>query len=78
MLRGEGGPDAGFPNVLTLLASIQQPAAIATMTVEKFSASMTSKETTYSYPLLARSNVGDKTELIQIAPIPPFLVYDGF
>ena len=39
---------------------------------------MTSKGTSYRYPLLARSNVVDTTELLNISPIPPFLVYDGF
>ena len=33
---------------------------------------------TYNYPLLARSNVSDTTKLLQIAPIPQLLVYDGF
>ena len=39
---------------------------------------MTAKGTVYSYPLLALSNASDTTKLLQIAPIPPFIIYDGF
>ena len=35
------------------------------------------KITTYSYSFLARANVGGTNEQLQIAPISPFLVYDG-
>ena len=48
------------------------------MTVEQFRTKFTAKGSTYSYPLLAHTNVGGTTELLEIAPIPPFLVYDGF
>ena len=75
---GERGPDFGCPNVLTLPASIHQPIYITTMTIKRFSTKLTAKGSTYSYPLLARTNVGGTTELLQIASIPPFLVYDGF
>ena len=78
MLSGEGGPYLGCPNVLNLPASIYQSESIATMNVKQFSAKVTEKGTTYSYPLLVHSNVGDTTELLQISPIPSFLVYDGF
>ena len=78
MISGQVGPDLGCPNVLTLPASIQQPSAIGTMTVKHFSAKFTAKGLTYSYYLRSRTNVGGTTELLQIAPIPPFLVYDGF
>ena len=37
MLIGKGGPDIGFPNVLTFPESIHKPASIATITVEQFS-----------------------------------------
>ena len=37
ILSGEGGPDIGCPNIITLPASIHQPASIAAMTIEKFS-----------------------------------------
>ena len=48
------------------------------MEVEQFITKVTAKGTAYNYPLPARSNASDTTELLQIAPIPPFLVYDGF
>ena len=37
MLSGEGEPDFGCQNVLTLPASIHQPAYIATMNIKHFS-----------------------------------------
>ena len=77
-LRGEGGRDLGCPNVLTFPVSIKQPASIATMKGGNFIIKMTSKVTAYNYPLLARFNVSDTTKLLQIAPIPSFLVYDDF
>ena len=43
MLSGEGVPDFGCPNVLTLPASIHQPAYIATMTIKNFSTKLTEK-----------------------------------
>ena len=64
--------------MLTLPASIHQPESIATMTSKQFIAKETAKVIAYSYPLLVRSNVRDTTKLLQIALIPPFLVYDGF
>ena len=64
--------------MLTLPASIHQTAPIATMIIEQFSTKVTAKVIAYNYPLLARSNFSDTTKLLQIAPIPPFLVYDGF
>ena len=48
MLSGEGKPDKGFPNVLTLPYSIHQTTSIDTMTVKKFSTKVTEKVTTYS------------------------------
>ena len=78
MLSGEGGLDLGCPNMLTLPVSIHQPAFIATMTIERFSTNVTSKGTALNYPLLARSNASYTTKLPQIAPIPPFLIYEWF
>ena len=78
MISGEGGLDLGLPNVLTLPPSIHQPTFIVTITVKQFSTKVTEKRTTYIYHLLARSNVSDTTEILQVTPIPPFLVYDGF
>ena len=48
MISGEGGPELGCPNVLTLPYSIHQPESIATMTVKHFSDKLTEKGSTYS------------------------------
>ena len=78
MLRGEGGPDFGCQNVLTLSASIHQPASIATTNINQFSTKPIEKGSNYSYPLIARTHVGSTTKLPQITLIPPLFVYDGF
>ena len=78
MLSGEGGPYLGCPNVLTLPASSNQLAYITTMTVKQFITKVTKKVTAYNYSLLAHSNVSDTTKILQIAPVPTFLVSNGF
>ena len=64
--------------MLTPPSSIQQPASIMAITIEHFSTKVTAKGTSYKYPLLVRSNISDRTELLQIAHIPSFLIYNGF
>ena len=39
---------------------------------------MTTKGVTYTYPLVTRNAVTGTGELMQLAPIPPHLVYNGF
>ena len=78
MISGEGGSDLGGPNVLTPPASIHQPASIATMTIEIFSTKVKEKGKAHNYPFLVCSNVNNTTKVLQISPIPPFLLYDGF
>ena len=51
---------------------------MAVMTEAQFSTTITSKGATYTYPLLAKSNVMNSEQTMQMAPIPPYLVYDGF
>ena len=78
MHSGEVGPDLGCANVLTLPSSIYQPANIAKIKIKEFITKVTAKVTAYNYPLLIRSNFSDTTKLLQIDPIPTFLIYDGF
>ena len=67
-----------MPKFSLLPASVHQLSSIAAITVKHFSTKLASKVTAYNYPLLARSNASDITKLLQIAPIPPFLLYNGF
>ena len=52
MLNGEGGTDLVCPNSLTLPDSIHQPAAIAIMNVEQFSAKLKKKQQPIATPSL--------------------------
>ena len=48
------------------------------MTDRQFSETLTTKGAGYSYPLLQRLNVTNTEETMQLAPILPYYVYDGF
>ena len=48
------------------------------MTEAQFTTTITAKGAAYTYPLLAKSNVMNTDRTIQMAPIPPYFVYDGF
>ena len=48
------------------------------MTETKFSTMLTAKGPTYLYPSLARNAVTTLAEVFKLAPIPPYMVYDGF
>ena len=77
-LHGEGGNDLGNPDTLVLPGSIRIRVDVLTMTATQFSTALTEKGANYSHPLLARARVAETSSLMQISPIPPFLVYDGF
>ena len=77
-LHGEGGNDLGNPDTLVLPGSIRTKVDVLTMSAMQFSTALTEKGANYSHPLLARARVADTSSLMQISPIPPFLVYDGF
>ena len=51
---------------------------VAVMTEAQFSATITAKGEADTYPLLAKSNVTNTERTMQMAPIPPHFVYDGF
>ena len=77
-LHGEGGNDLGNPDTLVLPGSIRTKVDVLTMTATQFSTALTEKGANYSHPLLARARVAETSSLMQISPIPPLLVYDGF
>ena len=78
MLTGDGDIDIGPPTPLTLPASVVNFNEVLTMTQEQFCEKLTTKGATYTYPLLAGNKVRDTKIIMQIAPIPPYLVLDGF
>ena len=78
MLHGDGNKDIGPPQPLVLPSTMVEKHSIATMTEAQFSSTLTAKGAGYSYPLLPRASVTTSLEMMQLAPIPPYLVYDGF
>ena len=77
-LQGDGNADLGPPQTVCLPAIVVEPKTVSVMTVYQFSKIITSKGAGYSYPLLALNAVNTSGEIMQISPIPPYFVYDGF
>ena len=48
------------------------------MTKNQFSTALTTKGVGYTHPLLNLIAVTTTEEIMQVAPIPPYFVYDGF
>ena len=51
---------------------------VATMTKNQFSTALTTKGVGHTSLLLNRVAVTTTKEIIQVAPIPPYFVYNGF
>jgi hypothetical protein len=77
-LCGDGGLEIGPPTSLSLPHSISNRQLVAVMTPDQFSTKITEKGANFTWPLLSQGKVTTQQEIMQIAPIPPFVVYDGF
>jgi hypothetical protein len=77
LLQGDGGGDLGTPRPLTLPKTVLNRAEIASMTEAQFTAALTTQGNNFTYPLVARLHINTTQNLMKLAPIPPFLVYDG-
>ena len=77
-LTGDGGPDIGTPLPLVLPPETLALTQKLCLTQEQFIAQINAQGATYTFPLVRRSNAADTTETVmQIAPIPSFLILDG-
>ena len=76
--QGNGNTVLGQPQPVCLPATVVEPKTVTVMTVDQFSASINYKGAGYSYPLLAQNAVNTTGGIMQISPIPPYFVYDGF
>jgi hypothetical protein len=76
-LCGEGGNDIGTPTTMSLPATIRDQKEVATMTAAQFSSKLTEKGANFTWPLYTRDRIQTMGTIMQIAPLPPFLVYDG-
>ena len=78
-LNGDGGKDIGAPTAITLPASTTDIIEVACMTEEVFDQRLRDKGgEAYTWPLAARNTVTTSADIMQLAPIPAFLVFDGF
>jgi hypothetical protein len=78
VLHGDGGPDIGTPQPFTLPITTLNKNVTATMTTEQFRSTVTARGPDFQHPLLTRNRVLTEQDIMQISPIPAYLVYDGF
>ena len=78
-LNGDGGPEIGAPTAITIPAEARDSNKVACMSEEVFEQRLRDKGgASYTWPLATRNNVTTSEEVMQICPIPAFLVFDGF
>ena len=77
-LSGDAGNELGSPLPVIIPTPMHLPETVFTMTHNQFSAAFTTKGVRYTYPLLQRNAVTTTTSVMKLAPIPAYLVYDGF
>ena len=77
VLHGDGGLDIGAPQPLVLPLEAFDTADIAVMTESQFKTAATLNGPNSQYPLLARRHITGLKQIMQVSPIPTFLVYDG-
>jgi hypothetical protein len=77
-LCGDGGHDVGPPSSISLPQTMCATQRIAVMTETQFTTKLTEKGRDFTWPLLTKDKVTTDQLIMQLAPIPPFVVYDGF
>ena len=77
-LCGNGGQDIGAPSPVTFPTTAQEMQTVACMSEEIFEQRLRDKGgEVYAWPLAARRTVTTTANIMQITPIPAFLVYNG-
>ena len=77
-LHGNGNATIGTPTPIMLPTSIMSTSNIKSLSEETFLAKLTSGGNGYRWPLSQERNATEEHTLVQLVPIPAFLVYDGF
>eukprot|EP00957_Ditylum_brightwellii_P107927 8232530-Ditylum_brightwellii.AAC.2 len=80
MLSGEGNKMLGCPTVFCLPAEMRQKVVVKCPTEAAFQVNLQGGNNPNSWHRFAASVVpsGDTAEVLQIAVVPPFVVFDGF
>jgi hypothetical protein len=76
-LYGNGGHDIGNPIPIVLPRTLRDNKAIAVMTEAQFKDELSSQGRNFTYPLVPRIRVQNTKNIMQLAPIPAYLIYDG-
>jgi len=77
-LTGNGNNTLGPPSTVVLPTSTTTPANVKSLSEDLFLEKLTSAGNGYRWPLAQVRAASDTNPLVQLAPIPAFLVYDGF
>ena len=79
-LEGDGGTDVGAPSSLTIPLTAKEVNKVTCMSDAVFEQRLQDKGgTQYTWPLAtSRNNITTTEDIMQIAPFPPCLAYDGF
>jgi hypothetical protein len=81
-LAGDGGQDIGAPTPIVLPTSMVEMQNIIAMSHDYFVTRLDEKGENYTWPLASRAKAVEGNEdytvqVLKLAPIPPFLIYDG-
>ena len=78
-LTHDGGGPEGPPQVMILPKSVLERKNVPALTLDRFKIKLAAEGSTYTYPLVRRNdNQVNIVNILQVAPVPPYLVYDGF
>ena len=79
-LHGDGDADAPAATCLLPAEAGIPRANVRTMSYTQFNTQLTAAAdpTTLTYPILPRNQITETSTIMQLAPIPAYLVYDGF
>ena len=78
MLHGEGDEDIGPPDILVIAKDGREQVEVLTPSDETVQQLLTDKGTTFGRYLVAPRNVNDREIIMKVAPIPTYMVYNGF
>ena len=78
-LTMDGSANTGPPTTVILPKNVLTRHQVPAMSLNQFKTKITEDGVNYTYPLLRRNQVnGNTVNIFKIAPIPAYLVYDGF
>jgi hypothetical protein len=80
-LTGDGDQEIGAPTPMVLPPEVLELREVICMTEAQFLTQLAEKGPTYTWPLVSRLRANEENQpklVMQIAPIPAFLILDGF